>query len=126
MKNILLLAVTFTAICFFPGCQSSATSADPMVQPLGAETGRVELSLDPGVLSSEEEAPYCTGAGSCRPANRVCCTGAIQTTHTSCRIGKCCRVRGSACAPNNNQCCYPYSCVLELNFTAKCDIGGGC
>jgi hypothetical protein len=121
MKNILLLAVTFTAICLFPGCQGSATSADPIVQPFGADTG--ELSLDPGVPSSEEEAPYCTGAGQCRAPGRVCCTGAIQTTHTSCRVGKCCRLRGSACAPNNNQCCYPYACTLELNFTFKCDNG---
>jgi hypothetical protein len=88
---------------------------DPIVRPLGPDTDRVELSLDPGAPSSEHEAPYCTGAGSCLPSGHTCCTGAIQTTHTTCSIGKCCRVRGSACATDTNVCCYPNQCLLFLN-----------
>jgi hypothetical protein len=83
----------------------------------GADEGQTVVRSVPqsfehvGTSIASDETPYCVNAGQCRPLNGHCCTY-VQTTHTTCTRGKCCRGYGQGCTRGANQCCYPNNCVL--------------
>jgi hypothetical protein len=85
------------------------------------DNGEHLLSLDGQSVGAEnntgDEAPYCIRDGGClqSPAHRCCNPrNLIQIVHTTCSIGKCCRLQGSGCTADLNQCCYPYSCKQSV------------
>jgi hypothetical protein len=100
MKHYLALFTMFLGLSTITACrENSPPQLDKQSHELAADT---------------DETSYCTNAGQCLASGSTCCSHAIQTTHTTCHTGKCCRPIipgvGAACSPGKNQCCYPHTC----------------